>query len=51
MIQLKCPGVGRDSENVSALQFYFNRRCSDDEMQFLHEVIQRAVMMLPRDSQ
>lgn len=41
--QLKCPGVGRDKDNISTLQFYFSRRVTDDEMWFLHEVMQRAV--------
>lgn len=40
---LKCPGIGRDKDCISALAFYFNRRVTDDEMRFLHEVVQRAV--------
>lgn len=40
--QLKCPGVGRDKENASSLNFCFSRPVSDDEMRFLHEVVQRA---------
>jgi len=40
---LKCPGVGRDAENEKSLAFYFNRKVTDDEMRFLHEVMQRAV--------
>jgi hypothetical protein len=40
---LKCPGVGRDKDCVSALQFYFSRPVTDDEMRFLHDVMQRAV--------
>ncbi len=40
---LKCPGVGRDKDCISALQFYFSRPVTDDEMRFLHEVVQRAV--------
>jgi hypothetical protein len=43
MTALKCPGVGRDKDNSKALQFYFNRPVTDDEMRFLHEVMQRAV--------
>ena len=42
---LKCQGIGRDKDCISALQFYFNRRVTNDEMRFLHEVIQRAVCM------
>jgi len=50
MIQLKCSGVGRDKDCVSGLEFYFNRRVTDDEMRFLHEVIERAVAVsLPFD--
>ena len=49
-VQLKCPGVGRDKDCITALQFYFNRPVTDDEMRFLHEVIQRAVACsLPYD--
>lgn len=46
-IPLKCPGVGRDKDCVSALEFYFTRRLTDDEMRFLHEVMQRAVTCMP----
>jgi hypothetical protein len=45
--KLKCPGVGRDKDCVSALQFYFNRPVTDDEMRFLHEVMQRTVACMP----
>lgn len=41
-MRLKCPGVGRDKDNEQSLCFYFNRKVSDDEMRYLHEVIQRA---------
>ena len=44
---LKCPGVGRDAENDRALCFYLNRSVTDDEMRFLHEVMQRAVACMP----
>jgi len=47
--RLKCPGVGRDKDNLSALQFYFSRRVTDAEMRFLHEVVERAVAMFPLD--
>lgn len=47
MIPLKCPGVGRDKECVSALAFYFSRRVTDDEMRFLHDVMQRAAICMP----
>ena len=44
---LRCAGVGRDKDCVSALEFYFNRRVTDDEMRFLHEVISRAAVCMP----
>lgn len=40
---LKCPGVGRDADNEKSLCFYFDRKPTDDEMRYLHEVMQRAV--------
>lgn len=46
--KLKCPGVGRDKDCISALEFYLSRKVTDDEMRFLHEVMQRAVEQLPR---
>lgn len=39
---LRAPGCGRDAENERALIFSFSRRVTDDEMRFLHEVVQRA---------
>lgn len=45
---LKCPGVGRDKDNVQALAFYFSRPVTDDEMRFLHDVMQRAVASIPK---
>lgn len=47
MTPLKCPGVGRDKDCVSALAFYFSRPVTDDEMRFLHEVMQRSVACMP----
>ena len=41
-MRLKCPGVGRDKDNEQSLCFYFNRKPSDDEMRYLHDVMQRA---------
>jgi hypothetical protein len=46
-IPLRCPGVGRDGGNIAALAFYFNRRVSNAEMEFLHEVMQRAAASMP----
>ena len=43
--QLRCPGAGRDEENPNALVFYFSRPVSDDEMRFLHDVMQRAALL------
>ena len=48
--QLKCPGVGRDKDCISTLRFYFTRRVTDDEMRFLHDVIQRAVACMPQSA-
>lgn len=45
--KLSCPGVGRDKDCVSALEFYFSRRVTDDEMRFLKDVIDRAVVCMP----
>lgn len=47
MTPLKCPGVGRDKDCVNALAFYFSRPVTDDEMRFLHEVMQRSVACMP----
>lgn len=47
--KVSCPGVGRDKDNDRALQFYFSRRITDDEMRFLHEVMQRSVTLMPTD--
>src|SRR6185437_15107724 len=43
---LRCPGVGRDADNEQSLCFYFNRKPTDDEMRFLHEVMQRAAVCM-----
>lgn len=40
---LECPGAGRDAANDKSICFYFNRRVTDDELRYLHEVMQRAV--------
>lgn len=45
--ELKCSGVGRDKDCISALQFYFNRPVTDDEMRYLHEVMRRAATCSP----
>lgn len=46
--KLRCPGIGRVGDNSKALIFYFDRAVTDDEMRFLHEVVQRAVAMIDR---
>lgn len=43
--QLKCNGVGRDAEHDRALCFYFNRPVTDEEMRWLHEVMQRSAFL------
>lgn len=45
MKDLECNGVGRDKDCLSALQFYFNRRVTDDEMRFLGDVMRRAAAL------
>src|SRR6185312_3605427 len=45
---LRCPGIGRDKDNINALQFYFSRPVTDDEMRFLHDVMKRAVACMPK---
>ena len=50
MTTLKCPGVGRDKDCINALEFYFSRPVTDDEMRFLHEAMQRAVASVPTRS-
>ncbi len=45
---LECPIVGRDKDYDRALAFYFNRPVTDDEMRFLHKVMQRAVSSMPK---
>jgi hypothetical protein len=45
--RLRCNGVGRDKDWLSALQFYFNRRVTDDEMRYLHDVMKRAAALSP----
>lgn len=44
---LKCPGAGRVGDNDKALIFYFNRPPTDDELRYLHEVMQRAAVCSP----
>jgi hypothetical protein len=46
--RLKCPGVRRDKDNENWLCFYFDRRPTDNEMRFLHDVMKRAAETMPR---
>lgn len=46
---LRCPGVGRDKDCISALEFYFSRPVTDAEMRFLHDVMRRAAACMPDD--
>ena len=46
--ELKVPGCGRDANYEKALCFYFSRRVTDNELRFLHEVMQRAVTCMPK---
>ena len=45
---LRVPSCGRDAENDKALCFYFSRPVTDDELCFLHDVMQRAVACMPK---
>jgi ribosome modulation factor len=44
---LKCSGVGRDKDYDKSLCFYFNRKVTDAEMRWLHEVMDRSAALLP----
>lgn len=43
---LKLSGTGRDKDNDKALQFYFNRPVTDDELRFLHGIVQLTLVEL-----
>lgn len=47
MSELKCPRVSRDNDSITALRFYFSRPVTAEEMDFLHEVMQRSVACMP----
>ncbi len=47
MSKLKCSGVGRDKDNEQFLFFAFSRKPTDDEMRYLHEVMERAAVCSP----
>jgi len=46
MDKFKCVGVVR-TPGTNALEFFFNRRPSDEEMRYLHEVMERAAACSP----
>lgn len=48
--QIKCSGIGRDAGNEKSLCFYFNRKPTDDEMRYLHDVMQRSSAERPSRS-
>ena len=50
-MKLKCNGVARESGGMNAISFYFNRRPTDEEMRYLHEVMQRAAACSPIEVQ
>lgn len=41
---LRCGGVARVADNDPALIFVFDRRPTDAEMRFLHDVMRRAAV-------
>lgn len=46
---MKCPAIGRNADWPKSLLFYFDRVPTDDQMRYLHEVVQRAVACMPED--
>jgi hypothetical protein len=46
---LRCNGVARDKDDKCELRFHFNRWVTDNEMRYLHEVMQRAAACMPED--
>ncbi len=44
----KCLGLRRDKDNITAVQLYFSRPLTDDEMRFLRLVVERASACMPR---
>jgi hypothetical protein len=51
-LHLKLNGIGRafdqnePQQAARVLEFYFNRRPTDDEMRFLHECMERSVSLV-----
>lgn len=48
MTGLRCYGVGRDKDNLCSLIVCFSRPVTDDEMRYLHDVLQRAAACMPK---
>lgn len=46
---LRCPGIGRNAEWPKSLLFYFDRVPTDDQIRYLHEVMQRACACMPEN--
>jgi len=46
---MKCPGIGRNAEWPKSLLFYFDNVPTDDQMRYLHEVMQRACACMPEE--
>lgn len=38
---LKCPGIGRDGDDVRTMWLYFTRKLTNDEMRQLHAIVQQ----------
>lgn len=46
---MKCPGIGRNAEWPKSLLFYFDNVPTDEQMRYLHEVMQRACACMPKE--
>lgn len=47
--KLRSTAIGRNAEWPKSLLFYFNGVPTDDQMRYLHEVVQRACACMPAD--
>lgn len=47
--KLRTNGVGRNADWPKSLLFYFDSIPTDDQMRYLHEVMQRACACMPED--
>lgn len=48
--ELRCTGIGRDADHAASLVLYFDRKPTDYEMRFLHDVMKRACALMPKHS-